>query len=125
VQKQNFMEKGGLIMKLICAGLMLMVASVGLMANESEASAKPESQMTVQELDGHIRFLKENIEKYNGMARLFDQKAGSLQSHDFTGSRDAALIRDECRGIAQDLESHLAKLEEQRAKMVEQQQVKK
>ena len=118
-------------MRWICGCLMFALAGASLLANgdmapsKPEAAVAPDSKVTVQELDRQIRFLKDNIEKYNGMAKFFDQKSGSLQSHDYTGSRDAAAIRDECRGIAQDLEAHLAKLEEQREKMLEQQNAKK
>jgi hypothetical protein len=108
-------------MKWLCCGLMMAMASVGLMANGQESANKPEEQVTVHDLDRQIRFLKDNIEKYNGLASTFDKKAGSLQSHDYTGSRDAALIRDECRGIARDLEAHLSKLEAKRVEMLEQQ----
>jgi hypothetical protein len=107
-------------MKWISGGLVLMMACSGLMAAEKSAPESTESQLTVQDLDRQIKFLQDNIEKYNSMAKFFDRKAGSLQSHDFTGSRDSAALRDECRGIAQDLENHLGKLEAQREKMLEQ-----
>lgn len=112
-------------MRAICIGLVVALAGLSIMAYGDEQQTTNESQLTVQDLDRQIRFLKDNIEKYNAMAKNFDRKAGSLQSHDFSGSRDAASLRDECRGIAKDLEAHLAKLEAQRAEMGEQQKGKK
>ena len=113
------------MMRALYIGLMLAMTSSGAMVYSEEASVTTESQVTVQDLDRQIKFLHENIEKYNGLARNFDKKAGSLQSRDYTGARDVALLRDECRGIAKDLEAHLAKLEVQRAQMIEQQNAKK
>lgn len=112
-------------MKWICGGLMMVMATCGLMANGEQAPAKPEAQLTTQDLDRQIQFLKDNIDKYNSLAKTFDRKVGSLQSQDYTGARDAAVLRDECRGIAKDLEAHLVKLEEKRAQMIEQQNAKK
>jgi flagellar motility protein MotE (MotC chaperone) len=101
------------------------MVSFGLMAQGDEGVRKPESEVTEHDLDRQIRFLKDNIEKYKGLAKTFDRKAGNLQSQDYTGSRDAAVLRDECRGIATDLEAHLVKLEGQREQMLEQQNAKK
>ena len=117
--------RGELAMRWIGSGLMMVMASCGLMANGEEASPKAEQQTTVHDLDRQILFLKDNIEKYNAMAKSFDRKVGDLQSKDYNGSRDFAVLRDECRGIAKDLESHLVTLEQKRAQMQEQQNAKK
>lgn len=104
---------------------MVLMSTAGLMANgEGATLSSVESQATVQDLDRQIHLLKDNIEKYKALAKTFDRKVGSLQSHDYTGARDAAALRDECQGIAKDLESHLAKLEERRAQMVGQEKTK-
>ena len=104
---------------------MLAITSAGLMANGETEVPPVETATTVQDLDRQIQLLKENIAKYHALAKNFDRKVGSLQSRDYTGARDAATLRDECLGIAEDLEAHLAKLEAQRAEMVAQQNAKK
>jgi prefoldin subunit 5 len=105
-----------------CFGLVLSLASLGAAVNadQPQPPAQQESKVTIQDLDRQIQFLKDNIEKYNSMANAFDRKASSLQSHDFTGYRDAAAVRDECRSIASDLQKHMETLEQQRATLEKQ-----
>ncbi len=105
-------------MNWLCTGLVFAMVGVGAVAYAEDAPAKTEASVTVQDLDREIQFLKNNVEKYNELARIFDRKGDSLQSHDFMGYRNAMSMRDECRGIAKDLESHLAMLEQQRADML-------
>ena len=107
-------------MKSICWILALLLAGLGNAVFADQPPAEQESQMTVQDLDRQIQFLKDNIEKYNALAKSFDRKASSLQSHDFTGYRSAASVRDECQSIAADLEKHMHTLEQQRANLEKQ-----
>ena len=104
-------------MKAICWGLVFALAALGTATCVDQPSAPQESTVTAQDLDRQIQFLKDNIEKYNSMANAFDRKASSLQAHDYTGYRSAAAVRDECRGIANDLEKHMEVLEQQRANL--------
>jgi uncharacterized protein YbaP (TraB family) len=97
---------------MVCAGTLIC---------DEQPATMAEQTVTAQDLDRQIRFLKDNIKKYTAMAKAFDRKASRLQSHDYNGYRAAAGVRDECQGIANDLQAHLAKLEKQRADMVEQQ----
>jgi hypothetical protein len=110
-------------MKPICFGLVLSLAGLGV-AYADQPPAQQEAQLTIQDLDRQIQFLKDNIEKYNAMANAFDRKATSLQAHDYTGYRAAAAVRDECRGIADDLEKHMQTLEQQRANLEKQKSAK-
>lgn len=111
-------------MKPIYFGLVLSLASLGAIVQADQPPAQQESQVTIQDLDRQIQFLKDNIEKYNAMANSFDRKATSLQAHDYTGYRNAAAIRDECRGIVNDLEKHMQTLEQQRANLEKQKPAK-
>ena len=107
-------------MKSMCFGLILSLGCLGAFVQADQPPAQQESQLTIQDLDRQIQFLKDNIEKYNAMANSFDRKATGLQAHDYTGYRAAASVRDECRSIANDLEKHMQKLEQQRAALEKQ-----
>lgn len=109
-------------MKLISIGMMVaMTLACSGAVPVAESEQLPESHVTVQDLDRQIQLVKEQIEKFNAMVKNFDRKASMLQSHDYTGSRDAAIVREHCRGIAADLTKHLAALEQHRQEMIEQQ----
>lgn len=112
------------MMKWLISSVLLGLGVAG-MANGDEPPQNNENHLTVQDLDRQIQLLKDNIEKYNGLANAFDRKADNLRSHDFSGYRNAATMSQECRGIAKDLEAHLATLEAQRAEMAKQQSQKK
>ena len=107
-------------MKSICWGLVLSLASLGTAAYADQPPSQQEPQESIQDLNRQIQFLKDNISKYNSLANSFDRKASELQAHDFTGYRNAATLRDECRGIAGDLEKHMQTLEQQRAALLKQ-----
>ena len=107
-------------MKLIGWGLFFCLTGLGTAVHADQPPAQQEPQESIQDLNRQIQFLKDNIAKYNSLANSFDRKASELQSHDFTGYRNAATLRDECQGIADDLEKHMQTLEQQRAKLLKQ-----
>lgn len=110
-------------MRMIFGGLVAALISLGTVVHGEEAAPaaqQGEVQITVQDMDRQIQMVKEQIEKYNNFTKYFGRKADSLQARDFSGYRHAAALRDECKGIADDLNKHLKELETQRAKMMEQ-----
>lgn len=88
---------------------------VGMQPCMTDQHPVPQSQpVTVEDVDDQITILKQAIDEYNNRAFLFDEKAQSLLSHDFTGYRHAMGMSERCKGIADDLASHLKQLEKQR-----------
>lgn len=75
---------------------------------------EPELPAATLDYDQQVSMLKEQIAKYEGLALAFDRKAQRLQDRDFTEYRRALTMREECRGIADDLKKHLNELEKQR-----------
>lgn len=112
-------------MKWFCVGLACSLMGCGMAVSAETPPEKPEAELTVRDLDRQIQMLRDSIDKYESLAKSFDRKAASLQSHDYNGYRSATGLRDECRGIAEDLSSHLLKLEQQRADMLSKQKTEK
>jgi cob(I)alamin adenosyltransferase len=99
--------------------MLMMVAGLGAAENNAPPAPKSENHASVQDYDRQISLLKENIEKYNELARSFERKADSLQSHDFMGYRNTSAMAEECRGIVKDLETHLSTIEQQKAELIQ------
>lgn len=79
--------------------------------------AASETEVSVENVDYQIKLVKEQIAKYDNLANTFDRKVQNLEFEDYTSSRDAANMRDICRGIAKDLQQRLTSLEQQKAQM--------
>ena len=83
------------------------------MASAQETPEISTESPVAVDYDSQIQTLKKEIDKYNNMARQFDRKASMLRSRDFSGSRNAALIRDRCKEVANDLQKHLDALQKE------------
>ena len=98
-----------------CLGSILC-AQQPCVAPSTESAPEP---ITLQDIDYQIELCKQYIEKYKNQAYIFDDKAQSLLSHDFTDYREAEAMSERCQAIAGDLTNHLQELEKQRERMLE------
>lgn len=105
-------------MKALCIAVAAFL-SCGVPAAFCQPPATQQKQdITIEDIDRQIEMTKDQITKYKGLASMFDRQASSLQSHDYSGSRHAAVIRDEILSLEKDLQQHLQELEKTRTEMI-------
>lgn len=90
-------------------------------AQEEEPEPFP-PPVSLEDVDYQIQLCKQTIEEYQSRARMFDEKAQNLLSHDYMGYRNTEAMSQRCRAIADDLSKHLQQLEQQRAQMAQRQE---
>lgn len=117
---------GGFFMQSLRSVLTIGVACLGSILCAQQPCPAPSSEpapepLTLQDIDYQIELCKQYIEKYKNQAYIFDDKAQTLLSHDFTDYREAEAMSERCQAIADDLSRHLQELEKQREQMLERQ----
>ena len=112
-------------MRMFAAITMIALSSLGgqifSQAPESPPPSTSSDPVSIQDMDYQIELCKQYIAEYKNQAFLFDEKAQSLLSHDFTGYRDAEAMSQRAQAIADDLTGHLKELEKKREEMVQRQ----
>lgn len=105
-------------MKAICIAVAALLSCGAPLAICAESTPPQKTQTTVEDLNRQIEMTKEQIVKYKGLASMFDRHASELQSHDYSGARHAAMIRDEILSLNKDLQQRVKDLEKARDELV-------
>jgi hypothetical protein len=90
----------------------------------SEPSSTTQQSFSVEDIDYQITITQQAMEQYRTRAYLLDAKAQSVMSRDFMGYRHAEMLSQQLQGIADDLALHLKQLEEQRAQLLKDREMK-
>ena len=106
-------------MRLHATASVCLLLAFGVLYGQPEADDQPSSEVSIRDYDQQIVLLKQEIARYNSLAMHFDRKASQLRAKDFSGYRNAAVLRDRCREIASDLQKHLEELEKQETELIE------
>jgi hypothetical protein len=117
--------------KVILLGLSLFVwtgcaaPSKGTSEPTVTAPAAPSSQYTaLDDIDYQIKITKEAMEQYKNQAFLLDDKAQRLIDINFSDYHNTEMLSQQAKEIANDLAQRLQQLEERRAQIVKEQEVK-
>ncbi len=102
----------------IVAAALLSCGAPLAMCEETTPPPPPQQQTTVEDLNRQIEMTKEQIVKYKALAAHFNRHASELQSHDFSGARHAAMIRDEILSLNKDLQQRVLDLEKSRDELL-------
>ncbi len=105
-------------MRHLLIALFLAMVSCGSIA-VCDTKAPPVSQMSLAEIDAHIKEVKVDIRIYQSRAVYADRQAQQLSTHDFFGYRQSLEERDQNLDAVKALQKELAILEQQRATIVE------
>lgn len=96
-------------MRLLSVFMLPVLCCVGY---AEEPVKQPQTPTEMSDRSEQIKFLTNEISKYEGLALEFDRKAQRMQSRDFTEYRRALTLREQCKDIAGDLKKKLADIEQ-------------
>ena len=84
---------------------------------ENTTSSQKIENVSVQDIDEEIAKLQADINRYKGLASMYQEQAQLVEFRDYNGYRDAASLQQKCQDIVNSMTEHLNLLEQEKAAM--------